>query len=439
MQIADVWHGLAGGAHERASKEFDHLLMREVMRTELVRIRTLIVVAIAIALVTVLVHILLPEVVGRIWRGGVSPNALYPVLLGFILFELWVYRAISQHLKIDRDISIYRRYLGALIETSLPTFVLALQIESMGPERALGFVMPLAYFIFVILSTLRLDFWLSAFTGFVAASQLLFMALYYRPAIDSGPEPELYYHVARSVVILLCGVLAGAVGVQLRRGFAASILAATARDRVTSLFGQHVSPQVVERLLLEGTGTESDIRKVAVMFVDFRSFTAGARSRAPQDVVDRLDGAFAVLVEILDRHGGIVNKFLGDGFLALFGAPFEAEDPAHRAVAAAREMLAAMERINDGSSWPLRIGIGIHFGEVVAGNIGSPRRKEYTVIGDTVNFAARLEALNKDFNSQLLISSSVRDVLGDDGRDAVSLGDVPIRGYDKPMTVWQLG
>jgi adenylate cyclase len=240
-------------------------------------------------------------------------------------------------------------------------------------------------------------------------------------------------------MILLCGVLAGAVGVQLRRGFAASILAATARDRVTSLFGQHVSPQVVERLLLEGTSAESDIRKVAVMFVDFRSFTAGARSRSPQDVVDRLDGAFAVLVEILDRHGGIVNKFLGDGFLALFGAPFEAEDPAHRAVGAAREMLAAMERINSNSSWPLRIGIGVHFGEVVAGNIGSPRRKEYTVIGDTVNFASRLEALNKDFNSQLLISSSVHDVLGKDGSDAVSLGEVPIRGYDQPMTIWQLG
>jgi adenylate cyclase len=305
--------------------------------------------------------------------------------------------------------------------------------------RALGFVVPLVYFIFVILSTLRLDFWLSTFTGFVAASELLFMALHYRPEVDPDPEPEIYYHVARSVMILLCGVLAGAVGVQLRRGFAASILAATARDRVTSLFGQHVSPQVVERLLLEGAGAESDIRKVAVMFVDFRSFTAGARSRSPQDVVDRLDGAFAVLVEILDRHGGIVNKFLGDGFLALFGAPFEAEDPAHRAVGAAREMLAAMERINSNSSWPLRIGIGIHFGEVVAGNIGSPRRKEYTVIGDTVNFAARLEALNKDFNSQLLISSSVHDELGKDGRDAVSLGEVPIRGYDQPMTIWQLG
>ena len=127
-------------------------------------------------------------------------------------------------------------------------------------------------------------------------------------------------------MFLVGGILAGAVGVQLRRQFEASIGAATARDRVTNLFGQHVSPEVVEQLLLEGGDASSNIRRVAVMFVDFRSFTAGARERAPQEVVDRLDGAFAILVDILDRHGGIVNKFLGDGFLALFGAPIETAD-----------------------------------------------------------------------------------------------------------------
>jgi adenylate cyclase len=308
----------------------------------------------------------------------------------------------------------------------------------MGPVEALGFVIPLTYFIFIILSTLRLDFWLSTFTGFVAAVQLFLMAMFYHRAGSADPPPDIYYHAVRSVVVLICGMLAGAVGVQLRRQFEASILAATARDRITNLFGQHVSPQVVERLMAEGAATKSEIRRVAVMFVDFRSFTAGASTRSPREVVDRLDGAFAVLVDILDRHGGIVNKFLGDGFLALFGAPFEAHDAAQHAVAAAREMLDANERVNKATSWPLRIGIGVHVGEVVAGNIGSPRRKEYTVIGDTVNFAARLEALNKEFHSQFLISDAVHEALGPECNDAVSLGDVPIRGYDRPVPVWKL-
>jgi adenylate cyclase len=433
------WRGNKGEQRPAVSADFDHALMQEVLRTELIRIKALIITASVLVLIIWAVHIFDPEVVQRVWHSRVTPASLFAILIAFILFELWVHGVISRHLKLDRDVPPIRRYIGALIETTMPTIALGLQIESMGPVQALGFVMPFAYFIFIILSTLRLDFWLSAFTGFVAAAELFAMAIHYHPAVNPDPEPEIYYHLARSVIVLICGVLAGAVGVQLRRQFAASIQAATARDRVTNLFGQHVSPQVVERLMAEGANAASDVRRVAVMFVDFRSFTAGARSRSPQDVVDRLDGAFAVLVEILDRHGGIVNKFLGDGFLALFGVPFEAPEAAHHAVAAAREMLVAMSGINRASSWPLRIGIGIHFGEVVAGNIGSPRRKEYTVIGDTVNFAARLESLNKEFNSQLLISAAVRDALGHDGRDAVSLGEVAIRGYDRPMTVWQLG
>ena len=131
----------------------------------------------ALAIIVTLVHIFVPDVVQRIWRGGVKSELLYPVLIAFILFELWIYRVISHHLKLDRDMPVYRRYIGAFVETSLPTFVLALQIESMGPVRALGFVMPLVYFIFVTLSTLRLDFWLSTFTGFVAACELFYMAM----------------------------------------------------------------------------------------------------------------------------------------------------------------------------------------------------------------------------------------------------------------------
>jgi adenylate cyclase len=425
-----------GGA---VSADFQHALMREVMITELLRVKALIGTTALIVIILLAVYLLAPEAVSRVWHGNLKPIYLYAIIVPFVLFELWVHAAITRHMQQDRDLPVIRRYIGVLVETSLPTVALALHINSMGPEAALGFVAPFLYFIFIILSTLRLDFWLSTFTGFVAAAQLFCMAMFYHPAVGVDAEPDLYYHAARSLIVLIGGMLAGAVGMQLRRQFEASIEAATARDRITNLFGQHVSPQVVERLMAEGAGTHSETRSVAVMFVDFRSFTAGASTRSPQEVVDRLDGAFAVLVEILDRHGGIVNKFLGDGFLALFGAPLETPDAAQRAVAAAREMLAANERLNSATSWPLRMGIGIHFGEVVAGNIGSPRRKEYTVIGDAVNFAARLEALNKELNSQFLISSAVREALGEAAQDAVHRGDVPIRGYENPVPVWQLG
>jgi adenylate cyclase len=132
-----------------------------------------------------------------------------------------------------------------------------------------------------------------------------------------------------------------------------------------------------------------------------------------------------------------VNKFLGDGFLAMFGAPIDDPEAAAHAVAAAREMLQAMEANNAGHPWPLRVGIGIHVGELVTGTVGSPRRKEYTV-GDTVNLAARLESLNKELGSQLLVSQDVHDAAPDATKGACRLGPVVLRGYAEPVSVWRL-
>jgi adenylate cyclase len=421
------------------SPEFKHALAREILKTERLRIIALIITAIVLAAALTTTDIVAPAILDRIWRGHFPLLYVWAGLGGFVLFEASVLALVSRQLKRDLDVPTARRYLGAFIETSLPSLLLVVHMSNMGAVPALGFVAPLLYFVFIILSTLRLDFWLSTFTGFVAAAELLALALFHPAARAAAGNSMLAtpFLISRSGVIFACGVLAGAVGVQLRRQFEASIAAATARDRVTNLFGQHVSPQVVDRLLAAGSTTSSDARQVAVMFVDIRGFTAAARSRTPQQVVDRLDAAFAVLVEIVDRNGGIVNKFLGDGFLALFGAPFDDPDAARRAVTAARQMLAAIEQHNVRSDWPLRIGIGLHFGNVVAGSVGSPRRKEYTVIGDTVNLASRIEGLNKQFGSQLLISDAVRQAIGQDV-DASLLGEVPIRGYEQPVRVWRL-
>lgn len=421
------------------SPEFQHAFAGEVLKTERLRIVALMVVATVVALALGLVDLIAPQVLDRIWRGHFPFLFLATSYLVFILFEASVLALITRQIRHGGDVPQLRRYLGAFIETSLPSVVIATHMSNMGAVQALAFVGPLLYFIFIILSTLRLDFWLSAFTGLVAGAELIGLASLHPAAQAAAGDPTLAapFVISRGAVIFACGVIAGAVGIQLRRQFEASIAAATARDHVTNLFGQHVSPQVVERLLEEGSTAESDTRRVAVMFVDIRGFTAAASVRTPQEVVERLDTAFAVLVDIVDRNGGIVNKFLGDGFLALFGAPFEDPKAAERAVTAAREMLVAIEQQNADSDWPLRIGIGLHLGNVVAGNVGSPRRKEYTVIGDTVNLASRIEGLNKEFGSQLLVSDAVHQDIGGVA-DAVSLGDVPVRGYEQPVRVWRL-
>src|SRR5882757_6673338 len=203
------------------SADFHHALMREVMTTELLRIKVLIGTAILLGAISLLVHFFAPEVVSRVWHGNLSPVYVFYVIVPLIVFELWVHAAISWHKRKGRDLPVIRRYVGALIETSLPTVVLGLHINSMGPQEALGFVAPLVYFVFIILSTLRLDFWLSTFTGFVAAAELFYMAVFFHPASNDGAMHNLYYHASRSMIILICGILAGAVGMQLRRQFEA--------------------------------------------------------------------------------------------------------------------------------------------------------------------------------------------------------------------------
>ena len=308
---------------------FHRALTREILVTEQLRVKAVLATIVLFGVALTVMHLIFPSSMEQIWRGQFELWKFYVVAGPLVIFEVTVLWLLQRHIALNHDVPVLRRYLSALIETSLPTIALAIHMNAMGPERALGFAAPLAYFVFIILSTLRLDFWLSTFTGLVAAVELFAMAMLYHPVgvfAEAAQEPG--YNIVRSIILVVGGVLAGAVGLQLRRQFEASIAASAARDRVTNLFGQHVSPQVVERLLAAGAGGTSEVRHVAIMFVDFRNFTGAARVRTPQQVVDRLDGVFAVLVDILDRHHGIVNKFLGDGFLALFGAPIEDPDAA---------------------------------------------------------------------------------------------------------------
>ena len=169
---------------------------------------------------------------------------------------------------------------------------------------------------------------------------------------------------------------------------------------------------------------------VTILFSDIRGFTSFCESKDPAVVVDLLNNYMGQMVGIIVRYHGHVNKFIGDGILAVFSDDDEGAKPgdhAHRAVACATEMVTAK---ND-----FKTGTGLHSGEVVIGNVGSSDKMEFTVLGDTVNLASRLESLNKEKKTKLLLSEETREMAGGD-IDTTFLGDVPVRGKTVPMKLY---
>jgi len=204
------------------------------------------------------------------------------------------------------------------------------------------------------------------------------------------------------------------------------------RERLREAFGAFVDPQLAERVLEEGTVLEGEEVEVTVLFVDIREFTAFAERASAAEVVTELNAFYELVVPVLVRHGGHANKFVGDGLLAVFGAPDALPDHADRGVAAALEMAEVVRRAYRGR---LRIGIGVNSGPVVAGTIGGGGRVEFTVIGDTVNPAARVEALTRETDDAVLVTEATCSLLGRDHGGFAERGEVTLRGRSEPVKV----
>lgn len=236
-----------------------------------------------------------------------------------------------------------------------------------------------------------------------------------------------------AVLALVTGMLAQA-GSRAR----ATIRRAASAEAAAATYGRYFSPKVAQRLL-DGVGGRLEGQQVDATIIqsDVRGFTTFSEKMTPEDVLKLLNIYFDAMLEVLFKFDGTVIGFQGDGMLAAFGVPEARSDDADRALRAVQEMLRTVELMSvpGGPTPGLRIGIAMHSGYVVAGNLGSKRRMEYTVLGDTVNTAARIEGLNKEMGTTLLITdATVARLTSRDG--LCSLGRVELRGRAEPVELF---
>jgi len=216
------------------------------------------------------------------------------------------------------------------------------------------------------------------------------------------------------------------------------------KRRIRLTFGRYLAPDVVKEIiekpeLADLGGTE---REVALLFSDIRSYSTLSENLDPRQTVEFLNRFLSEVSEIIMRNGGFVDKFMGDGVMAIFGAPVPRENPSADAVRSALAMaelvVDRMDALTQGLPVPhFRIGVGVHYGKVVMGNVGSAKRMDYTCIGDVVNVASRLESETKGFATAILVSREVRDRIGDEF-DCEHLGEAQVKGRQAPVEVYKV-
>lgn len=328
------------------------------------------------------------------------------------------YHGWLKYLTITVDFALVLAYFNEMLA---PQFAGRVNVESIIAVSVMVLIL------IVMLNALRLSAEAVIYATILGAAITFYITLGY----SSDPLIRIWF-----VPVV---ILAGAVVYWTSRNVRTIVRALWRREKLARFVPRELV-EIVENSDLELT-LGGKATTATVLFADIRNFTRFSEMRDPGDVVAILNRYFSAMAAIIDSHGGMIDKYIGDAVMAVFGVPIARDGDASRAVAAAGEMLRRLDQLNaewgtEGQS-PLAIGIALHTGVVIAGNIGSPDRMDYTVIGDTVNLASRLEEMNKRYHTSLVMSRETCEAAGH-SKEASFIAQTEIRGREQPVELYTL-
>ncbi len=421
----------------------DDFLIQELVNSEKLRAKILAFVLTVMLFVIIIIGLVYSEE----FKPTYDSTFVFIITAGMILFLLIrtiiLNKVIKHWTRFGFNWFNFLRYINIFLEISIPTIVLysySFFIPSVYP-----LITPVSsiYFIIIFLSALELDAHLSIFSGLTAAIEFTILSLILLDASGSkNLSPVLSFfpmYLGKAVLLALSGLIAGMVTNQVKKILLRYIETREERNKIEHIFGQMVSKEIVEDILNNHTEIVSRNRFACIMFLDIRNFSLFAENKSPEEIIEYQNKVFAPLIEIVNKHKGIVTQIMGDGFMAIFGAPIEHDNDCQLAVNAALEIHRTIREKNENREIPpTKIGIGLNAGEIVTGNVGAENRKQYSVTGRAVIVAARLEQLNKELNSELLISKSVFERIELDGFKPIRHLQIKIKGQKEPIEVYQI-
>jgi adenylate cyclase len=364
------------------------------------------------------------------------------ILVVIFVRALFVSRAAKRWTRFGIKAFIAIRYINTFIEISIPSIVLIIYSFNLPSVYPLFTPIALLYFIIIMLSALELDFKLCVFSGLVAAIQYILIAFYLsnKPFPNNAVNSISFFpaYLGTAALFFISGHTAGLITNQIKKGLLKHYKVQSERDEIQKLFGQQISKEIVDELVDNKYEIQSRVRFAAIMFLDIRNFSIFAQNKSPEEIIAYQNNVFSFIIEIINENKGIVTQIMGDGLMAIFGAPLEHDNDCQLAVNSALQINKELNRRNEGGLIPETvIRIGINAGEVVTGNVGTSERKQYSVTGQPVIIAARLEQINKELNSVILISDEVFKRVKLDF-EPIDHQDVVIKGITESITVYQL-